>query len=258
MNTNIPDELLAAYVAGALEGTECARIEQAMAHDARLAQRVAQQRALRSRLRTAFDGALQEPRPQRLAQAAKGPSSNGPAQIIDLARVRAERARRPERHRGPIPRRAAIAIAAGLAMGLGLGVMIEHVIAGESLTEYRDGALLASGSLEQALNQQLTGAASAPGAVRIGLSFRARSGSYCRTFVAGTGRALAGLACRERQTWRILTLLGTDSAGVHGAQPLRAPIAAMPPALTQAVDERINGEPLNSAAEARARRSAWE
>ena len=257
MTTDIPDELLAAYVDGELDGPEHARMEQAIALDARLAQRVARHRALRGRLRKAFDGALSETVPQRLVNAARMPAS-GPAQIIDLARVRAARARRPEKPPIQIPRRTVITIAASLLIGLGAGLLIETMITASSLTEYRHGSLLASGSLNRALNEQLASAAPVPGAVRIGLSFRARSGGYCRTFVIDNSRALAGLACREQQQWRILTLLGTDSAGSPGnPQAYRMASSAMPPPLLQAVNEHISGEPLDASAEAKARRNNW-
>jgi len=258
MTTNIPDELLTAYVDGELEGTERARIEQAIALDARLAQRVAQHRALRARLRKAFDGALHEPLPQRLLNAAKLPAASGPAQIIDLARVRAARARRPEKRRAPIPRRAAIAVTASLLVGLGAGVLIESLITGTSLTEYRNGSLLASGSLNRALNEQLASAAPVSGAVRIGLSFRAKTGGYCRTFVIDNKRALAGFACREQQRWRVVTLLGADRASSPGSpQAYRMASSAMPPPLLQAVNEHISGEPLDASDEAKARRGDW-
>jgi hypothetical protein len=258
MTTNIPDELLSAYVDGELEGTDRARVEQAIALDARLAQRVARHRALRARLRKAFDRALDEPVPQRLVNAAKLPLASGPAQIIDLARVRASRVRRPEKRRAALPRRATIAVAASLLVGLGAGLLIEAVITGTGLTAYRGGSLLASGSLNRALNDQLAITAPVSGAVRIGLSFRAKTGGYCRTFVIDNTRALAGLACREQQQWRILTLLGTDAAGSHGsAQAYRMASSAMPPALLQAVNEHISGEPLDAAAEAKARRGGW-
>jgi hypothetical protein len=258
MNTQFPDELLTAYVDGELDGSELARVEQAIAQDARLAQRVARHRALRGRLRKAFDGALREPLPQRLVNAAKLDAPAGPAQIIDLARIRAERARRLERRRLPVPRRAAVAVTASVLIGLGAGLLIERLLSAAPLTEYRDGTLLASGSLDHALSEQLAGAAAAPAAVRIGLSFRAKSGGYCRTFVLDGNRTLAGLACREQQHWRILTLLGTDTtAAPGGAQAYRMAGSAMPAPLLQAVNEHISGEPLDAAAEAKARRSGW-
>jgi len=257
MTTNIPDELLTAYVDGELEGPEHARIEQAIALDAWLAQRVARHRALRGRLRKALDGALTETVPQRLVNAARLPAG-GPAQIIDLARARAARARRPEKRRIQIPRRTLMTVAASVLVGLGAGALIDSMITGNSLTEYRNGSLLAKGSLNRALNEQLASAAPASGAVRIGLSFRARSGGYCRTFVIDNNRALAGLACREQQQWRVLTLLGADSAGSPGnPQAYRMASSAMPPPLLQAVNEHISGEPLDASAEAKARRNGW-
>ena len=65
MTTHIPDELLTAYVNGELDEAGRARVEQAISQDARVAQRVAQQRALRGRLRNVFEGILREPAPRR-------------------------------------------------------------------------------------------------------------------------------------------------------------------------------------------------
>jgi len=257
VSTNIPDDLLAAYVDGELSESERAQVEQAIARDARLAQRVAQQRALRLRLRNAFNG-VREPMPQRLLNAARLEPLSGPAQIIDLARVRAERARRAERRRPQIPSRATMAIAASLLLGLGAGLLLEHLFVSAGPTEYRDGALLASGLLNRALNEQLASAAPGSSAVRIGLSFRSRNGGFCRTFVFDNHRSLTGLACREQQRWHILTLLGADASASAGSAPgYRMAGAAMPTALLQAVNERISGEPLDADAEAKARRAAW-
>jgi hypothetical protein len=252
----IPDELLAAYVDGELQGAERARIEQAIAQDTQLAQRVAQQRALRTRLRGAFDGVLQEAVPQRLVQAVKHGTQAGPAQVIDLARVRADRARRGSGQRSVKVRR--FAIAASLAVGLAAGVLIQRLSVSGALTEFHDGSLLARGALAVALNTQLAGAAPSGAQVRVGLSFKARNGNYCRTFSLSGSRALMGLACREQEQWQVLNLLGTEGASLTGnGQNLRMAGSSLPPALLQAVNERISGEPLNAAAEARARSNGW-
>jgi len=260
MSTQIPDDLLAAYVDGELDEAERLRVEQAIARDAKLAQRVAQQRALRSRLRNAFEGVLHEPVPQRLVNAARGEGSAGPAQIIDLARVRAQRARRAERRRPPIPRRAATAIAASLLVGLGSGLLIEHLVVGSGPTEYRNGALLASGPLDRALNEQLASAPPpASSAVRIGLSFQARTGGYCRTFTLDEARSMAGLACRQQDRWRIITLIGNEAPGSAGAatQGFRMAGSSVPALLRQAVSEHTTGDALDANAEAKARLAGW-
>jgi negative regulator of sigma E activity len=252
----IPDEMVAAYVDGELEGAERARIEQAIAQDAQLAQRVAQQRALRDRLRGAYNGVLKEAVPQRLAQAVKFGAPAGPAQVIDLAQVRAERTRRANGQRQVKVRR--YSIAAGVAVGLMAGVLIQRLAAPGAVTEFHDGTLLARGALAQALNEQLASNASPGVAVHVGLTFRSRGGNYCRTFALSGGRSLVGLACRDQDQWQLLNLMAAEGAGGAGTpQNLRMATSALPPALLQAVTEHISGEPLNAAAEAKARSNGW-
>ena len=277
----IPDDVLAAYVDGELEGAERERIEQAIAQDAQLAQRVAQQRAQRDRVRGVFDGVLREAVPRRLAQTAKRAAPAGPAQVIDLARVRAQRARRGNNGQRQLKVHR-YSIAASLAVGLVGGALIQWLSAPAALTETRDGSMLAHGALARALNEQLASSAASAAQVRIGLTFRARSGNYCRTFSISASRALFGLACRAQQQWQVVTLVGTDStvapgiapgpgiagAAVGGAGPggsgvgatgqsLRLSVSTLPPVLQQSVDERISGEPLNAAAELKARNNGW-
>jgi hypothetical protein len=253
---SIPDELLTAYIDGELEGAERARVEQAIAQDAQLAQRVAQQRALRERLRGAYDGVLQEAVPQRLQQAARLGAPAGPAQVIDLASVRAERIRRSNGQRQMVKVRR-YGIAATLAVGLMAGLLIERLASPGALTELHDGALLARGSLARALDEQLAGAAAAGAPVRVGLSFRSRSGNYCRTFALSGSRPLAGLACREQERWQLVNMVAAEGPVAAGGQNMRMAGSSLPPALLQAVNERISGEPLNAATEAKARSNGW-
>jgi hypothetical protein len=253
---SISDETLAAYIDGELEGAERARVEQAIAQDAQLAQRVAQQRALRARLRGAYDGVLQEAVPLRLQQAARLGAPAGPAQVIDLARVRAERIRRSNGQRQMVKVRR-YGIAAALAVGLMAGLLIERLASPGALTELHDGALLARGSLARALDEQLAGAAAAGAAVRVGLSFRSRSGNYCRTFALSGSRPLAGLACREQERWQLVNMVAAEGPVAGGGQNMRMAGSSLPPTLLQAVNERISGEPLNAAAEAKARSNGW-
>ncbi len=210
----IPDEMLAAYVDGELESAERARIEQAMAQDAQLAQRVAQQRALRDRRRGAYESVLQEAVPQRLLQAAKLGAPSGPAQVIDLARVRALRSRRGHGQRQMKVRR--YSIAASLVVGLMAGILIQRLSAPAALTELHDGSLLARGALARALNEQLASSALPGAAVRVGLSFRSRAGNYCRTFAFSAGRSLVGLACREQDQWQLLNLVAAEGSAAPG------------------------------------------
>ena len=250
---NIPDELLAAYLDGELNAAERARVEQAIAQDKRIAQRVAKERASRARSRGALDAEHQAPMPQRLAHIGRSVAGHSTAQVIDLARVRAERKRRSERTRTAFSRR--IGLAAGLAGGVLLGVLAARLSPSSALTEYQGGALLARGALADALNEQLATSPSSSNAVRVGLSFKSRTGSYCRTFSVHDSQPLAGLACREQNHWRVWTLDATAPRGTTVRVSRGA--AGLPPALAQAVSERISGAPLDSQAELSARRSGW-
>ena len=245
---NIPDELLAAYLDGELEGAERLRVEQAIARDARLAQRVAQQRALRERRRGVIKGVWRESVPQRLLHAARLAAPIGTAQVIDLAHVRAVRSRRGERPRAAMSRRVAIALS--LLVGTGAGLLIERLSASGVLTEYRAGAVIARGGLAHALDEQIAGLP-AIGSIRIGITFRDRSGAYCRTFAISEGHPLAGLACRAQGQWQVPALLATADSGARHAA------AIVPTTLLPLVKERISGAPLDAQAEERARSGGW-
>jgi hypothetical protein len=220
---NIPDELLAAYADGELQGAERARIEHAIAHDARLAQRLAHYRTLHARLR----GSFERPRllqPHRLAIAAS--------------------------------------IVGGLLVGAVAERFWSSGDSG-ALTEYHNGALVARGALADTLSRQLTDVPAPDSRFHVGMSFRAKAGNYCRTFSATDNPALAGLACHEQEDWRILTLVGSQPAARdtgpsnYVAEAERRVSWNLSPLLLQTVREHIAGEPLDAQAETRARGSDW-
>lgn len=232
-----PDEILMAYVDGELDPATRAAVEAAMASDPALARAVERQRALGARLRAAYDDVVQEPVPDRLAALLAAPVA---APVVQLD------ARRPAR-RFTLP--AWAAMAASLVAGVFVGMLVLRVPAAPFAE--LDGALVARGALATALDRQLA-AEAASGAVRVGLSFRGRTGAYCRTFSLERDSALAGLACHEAGEWRLKVLSEAQVA----AGELRA-AAAMPPAVLRAVDAEIDGEPLDATAEAAARAAGW-
>jgi hypothetical protein len=250
---DIPDEQLAAYLDGELGGSERARIEQAIQSDARLAKRVAQFRARRGRLHGRLETLRRETMSRRMLQPGRSVAATGSAQVIDLARVRAERKRRTERSRLRLSRR--MAVAGSLAVGLLLGLLVERVLPDGTLTQYRDGALFAHGALADALDEQVGSTPLLGSSVRIGLSYKGKEGHYCRTFFIREIHALSGLACREQQHWRVWTLEGADGRG--GNVRLARGSAALPAAVAQALGERTNGAPLSAQAELSAQRSGW-
>jgi hypothetical protein len=254
---NYVDETLGAYVDGELDASQRAEFEAAMAADPALAQRIERLRILRNELLTAFSGATQEPVPRHLLDLVHSPdvhasvvTAPGSGRLANMARERAARAGAPRRS-WAWPEWSAVA--ASLVMGMMLGhTFLQAPDAGLRMTA--QGRLLARSDLAQALSTQLASEQARDAAVRIGLSFRDKGGSYCRTFALQRGHSLAGLACRENEGWRVQVLAQADHPPGGGAEPAAS---AMPPAVLSAVEAEISGAPLDAAAEAAARQSKW-
>jgi hypothetical protein len=240
------DETLGTYVDGELDAATRTALEAAMNADPQLAARIARQRALRAQVREAFAPVLTEPVPERLLASVRGAPAAG-----RTGKVVAFQAR--PRPRWSWPQWGAMA--ASLVVGVLLGPVLLRPSAPQSPLETSGGRVLASGVLAGALSQQLA-SAQAPGApVAIGVSFRARSGGYCRTFVLHETQSLAGLACRAGQAWEVVALAQGEAPGSGG---YRQAGSALPPAVSHTLDELIQGEPLDSAGEAAARAAGWK
>jgi hypothetical protein len=118
------------------------------------------------------------------------------------------------------------------------------------------GVLVAEGGLARALDRDLASdPRSASGPVRVGLSFKARDGGYCRTFIADGTAAMAGVACRKGQAWAIRTAVFNPPAPSEGAY--RTAASAAPAPVLSAVQDLIDGAPLDAQAEAQARARGW-
>ena len=238
------EETLIAYADGELDPPTRAALEAAMAADPRLAQRVARHRALRERLQDAFAPVLAEPLPERLLASARGA-----APAARSAKVSAFRA--PARPRWSWPQWGAMA--ASLIAGVLLGPLLQPAAAPSPL-DTSGGRVLASGVLARALAEQLASAQPAGAPVQMGVSFRARSGDYCRTFVLREKQPLAGLACREGTAWQVVALAQSEAPGGGG---YRQAGSALPPGVAGTLDELIAGAPLDAAGEAAARARGW-
>ena len=241
----LSDETVMAYVDGELDATARAEVEAVMRENPQLALRIAKQKALRSTVRLAFENVADEPVPDRLLQAVRS-APVARSNVIPLHRKPQRRWSWPEW----------TAIAASLVIGVlvsrtyfergpGTGPVISH-----------DGQMIASGALDHALSEQLAANQPATAPVQIGVSFRARSGDYCRTFVMHDATALAGLACRQQGGWRV-RVLSQGEAGAQSTGTLRQASSAVPASVLQAVNEEIAGDPLDASAEAAAKGKKW-
>jgi anti-sigma factor RsiW len=249
----ISDESLMAYADGELDQATRATIEAAMREDPEIRKRIARHRALRTAMQGALSTVLDDPVPERLIAAARGRAATATPQsnVVDLAAARSEAGKSA---RGVWPRQP-VAMAASLLLGVALGYLGWH--GSNSLVKTSSsGGLVASAALAEALATQLSADRSAGLAATTGLSFRDKSGDYCRTFTLTGAEASSGLACREGDAWKIKVLAQSPHAASNSPD-YRQAASADSAAVRAAVEQSIDGEPLDQSGEIAARRNGW-
>ncbi|HEX9391241.1 MAG TPA: hypothetical protein VF928_08025 [Usitatibacteraceae bacterium] len=254
---NYSDESLMAYVDGEVDGDMRRAIDAAMAADPALAARVAQQRALVNQLRAAYGPVVAEPIPARLLETVHQavPVSDriaAPGKVFNLDGARAKKA-------VPAASGWSWQMLGGIAASLVIGVMLGRgsMPAGDAgMISAHDGQLLARGTLAAALDAQPAGDAGGAGPVKIGLSYSAKSGAYCRAFMLKDG-AGAGLACRDQGAWRIQLLTREKTGGQTGAG-YRMAGSALPESILRLIDADIAGEALDTTGEQAAIQRGWQ
>lgn len=250
---NITDELLMAYADGELEGAERTAIEAAVARDPKLAERVAQHRALRSSLRKAYDPVLKEPVPERLLAALDGTRpATRTAQVLQFRPRVAAGAIPPVRPRKPWLQWGGIA--ASLVIGILGGLLAGNLGDRDAWVSGKKGSLVARGALAAALNTQLASNQLADAEIHMNVSFKSRDGRYCRAFT-GNARQLAGLACRTGELWQLQTLDSAPMASTGGTY--RQAASALPPAVLDRIQSQIQGDALDAGQEAAAVQRNW-
>lgn len=251
------DETLMAYSDGELDAGARAAIEAAMASDPEIARRVARHLALAARVRSGFDPVLREAVPKRLqhsvADSAGAPASTrveaAAPHVIPIARpVKGGRSKRawswPEWS----------AIAASLVIGVMVGRFGQSGSSPSDMLMDSSG-VVARGALEQALSTRLASGQAADAPIRIGITFRSRSGEYCRTFALSN--EVAGLGCRAGTDWRLPVIARSPTTADASASYRRA-AGELPPAVMRAVEERIAGDALDAREEAAALQRGWQ
>ena len=243
------DETLMAYADGELDSAHRAEIEAAVAKDPVLKRRVEQQHALRARLAGAFSKVLDQPIPERLETAARGGATSAvTAGRGNVLQFPARSARVPS---PPWRAREWIAMAASVLLGVMLSWRLLAPGASGVIEAGKDG-LVARVELARALDSQLASEQGGAEPVLIGLTFKARDGAYCRSFVLRAAQT-AGLACRVGSDWQIPA---TDSSAVPQGEMQQA-ASVMPPAILRAIESRMDGAALDAEAEQSAQLSGW-
>jgi hypothetical protein len=136
-----------------------------------------------------------------------------------------------------------------LAAGIAIGILLRP---GSDIVTRTDGAVIAQGRLAHTLNVVLAADQRSVNGPRIGISFRDKTGSDCRTFESGRD---GGLACREAGAW-VVKMMVPLNAEHQGAQ-YRMAGSGLPDALRRAVEDRIDGVPFDATAERVARDRGW-
>jgi hypothetical protein len=239
---------LMAYADGELDATTRQAIEAAMAGDPQLAAEVERHRALRSELRAAFGGVLDEDVPSRLLDTAKSAPAGARDKVTDMATARGA-LKRAGGGQWSWPQWGAIA--ASLVVGVLAG---RSAMQGAStLVATRAGQVVATGALAEALTGRPAGRVPGAQDLAIGVSFVAKSGEYCRTFSAGDA---AGLVCRAGDAWRVQALSHGQPAAPGGEY--RMADTGLPPLIVRVIEESIAGEALDAEQEAAALAHGWQ
>lgn len=230
---NFDRDTIAAYVDGELDLVSVRRLETAMESDADLAQAVSQERALRSRLSAHFDPVAVEPVPERLAALLSG----------NVSSLEVHRAAKIARWYQP-----SVMQWGAMAASLVVGLMIGGTALDRDVGYVRDkgGALVASGNLADALSTQLASTQGSNPEIRIGTSFAAKDGGYCRTFESAS---LDGIACNAGKEWQLRQTLSGDAWSEYRQ--------ASAGALAEAAAAMMAGEAMDAAAEKAAAQTGW-
>ncbi|AYJ86260.1 anti-sigma factor [Sphingomonas paeninsulae] len=222
------DETLMAFADGELDPITTKRVEKAILTDPAVAERVAAHLSLREKMAAAYP---LDTRPNRLADplVAMIKSNTVVAMPVNT---------RPSR-----PRWLKVAgLAACLVAGVAVGTRWQS-----DQVKSGGGMLIASGTLARALETQVASAAGDP---RMLVSFRTKSGDYCRVFA---GQALDGIACKKPGGWQ---LIRTESGSSRDSAAYRQ-AGSGDSVLMGEAQNLMAGDPLSAAEEQDARLTEW-
>ena len=264
MNPLSEDDRIAvmAHVDGEQSPAEHAAFEARLAREPALAAAVARERALRTRLQSAYAPVLEEPVPGGLLDllAVQEPAAVAANDALAVGASDAHRAALPHARRWAWPQFAAMAASLVLGVLLGGRVLAPHPAPGGAtlaLAVASDGAITAQGALRDALEHDVAGSVADPNAkVGVGLSFRDHAKDYCRTFTLDS--ASSGIACKRSDGWVVAHLEHASDARAGAAGAYRTAASPLSPALLQAIDAMREGDTLDAAAETAAKARGWK
>jgi anti-sigma factor RsiW len=249
------DEALSALLDGALPAADTERLRQRLASDAALAARLRELERANEAVRRAYAGVVDEPVPVRVLELLTAPKDADHGNVIALG---------PRRQALPwftLPLAAAASVA--LAIGLSLGVWLGPRTSGpDALGLVAAGGDVAPGTALDDVLQRAPSATTRALTAQISatprLTFGAVDGRYCRLVdLAGERGTTEVLACRGDAGWR-LELVSFTAAVQPGPGGLYRPASGPSTPLDAAIDEQIDGAPLDAATERELIERDWE
>lgn len=255
----ISDEMLSAYLGRALSNEQMKAVENALQHDAALAARLDELRAVDSLLRSHAQQIDELPRPASVEQlfdkaAAQAQAQAEPDNVVSLA---------DRRRRAWISPRFALPLAASVALVVGYA---GGILSGSGQRSAEPAALLAARiepgsalhglleSSESGISRRVADGQDA----EVRLSFMARDNSLCRELTVGSASQTShAVACRGKDNqWqvRLATLSRGSAADKQGYQTASA---GEDEAFGAAVDAMMAGDALTAEQERERIKRGW-
>jgi hypothetical protein len=235
------DELLSALIDGALSPEDAARLEQRLDREPALRARLDALERANSVVRESYAGVVDEPLPKRVLDLL------GPDRADNVVPL-------PKRGRsdGSFFSRTALAASIALAFGVALGILVapdrptpDAVALAAVVGAVAPGTPLADvlESVPSAESREVLAGVSATPV----LTFATADGAYCREVdLASRAGTTQLLACRRDGAWRVAHATYTVAASTDG---VFRPASGPSPAIDAAIEELIDGAPLEPAAE---------
>jgi hypothetical protein len=248
MTHNFSDEELAAFINGSLDNARAKELALALEDDTALAERLERLDPLSEEIRGAFDEILAMPVPEELRNAVleRRPTSGGD-NVMSFAAAKTEKEARW--FRWPEYAAMAASLAIGLVIGGQSGIFGPANADGKAVVVASANGPTVAPAVAQFLatkaggeTQQLAGL----GLARASISFRDGENQLCRQFsIDAEATATDGVACLADGQWAVAAI-GTRP--IEGGD-VRTASGDASPAVLAAVDDMIEGDPLDAGAE---------
>lgn len=238
------DELLSALLDGALSPEDAAELEHRLEREPALRARFEALERANTAVRDAYAGVVGEPLPKPLLELL-GTDDATPANVVPLAARR-----QAERRSFAPPTALAASIALAIGIALGIAVAPERRAPGAIELAAEGGAVAPDSALFDVLERVPSAESRELSAGVVAtpvLTFGTAAGGHCREVDVASGQATTQLlACRRDGAWRLAHVSFVASATTDG---VFRPASGPSPALDAAIEELIDGAPIDGAAE---------